>query len=175
MHRLALYVAVALISFATGTIASWGWNQLNEVGRTVIEPSTSIELVLAPPTPTVNKTGQREYYLSGLSGLSYGRGSFTTITSSDGMVFTKWSLYFPSPYSKAKNANEALEQRLSKATGTISREVTFGDDGKPIGEKVVALFGPRGASLLWTANNEMFEVEGASVRNIMEYRKDFKR
>src|SRR5262245_13764179 len=131
MHRLALYVAVALVSFATGTLASWGWDQL--VSRTLAERSdTSFELVLRPPAPPpTTQTSQREYYLGGVSGLSYERGSFTTITSSDGMVFTKWSLYFPSPYSKAKNANEALEQRLAKTTGILSREVTFGDDGKP--------------------------------------------
>lgn len=175
MHRLALYIAVALVCFATGTIASWGWNQLNELGPGITQPATSIELVLTPPDPPIVKPSQRVYYVGGISGLSHERGSFTTITSSDGMEFTKWSLYFPSPYSKAKNANEALERRLRKAVGIIDREVTLSEDGKQIGEKVVALFGPHGASLLWTANNEMFEVEGASVRDIMEYRKDFKR
>jgi hypothetical protein len=91
------------------------------------------------------------------------------------MNFTKWSLYCHSP----ERAERELAKRLKDGVIVI-REDVFGEDGHRIGEKIVAQFSPgggngRGAALIWTENEELFEVDTSSVQDILEYRKDFNR
>ena len=166
MKRLVLYLAVALVSFATGVTASYSWQYLTERSVSCDRPIPNVETtnILA-----VTETNQRKYH-RGVAGRAI-RGSFITLNSTDGLGFTKWTVYFDSP----QLANEALQKRLRKAVRIISREVTFGQDGTEIGEKVVAVFRGNTASLLWTEQDEMCEVEGSSLHDILEYRKDFRR
>lgn len=102
--------------------------------------------------------------------------SFITFDSSDGMHFIKWSRAYESP----ERANDALENILRKSSEIVKRESVTDDDGQKIGRKIVAKFPPDApdygpASLIWTEKEELFEVHSATLQNILEYRKDFKR
>ena len=102
-------------------------------------------------------------------------GSFITLSSSDGMSFTKWSVYCRSP----EGAKNEMQKRLKDAVKIVSQEPRFDQKGEQIGETVVALVPPNGAdyaaaTLIWTEKDELFQVEGATLGNILEYRKDFK-
>jgi hypothetical protein len=100
--------------------------------------------------------------------------SFITLDSSDGMSFTKWSTYYRTP----ERSGLELQRKLHSALEIVSREPTLDGNGHAVGETVVARFastnrdvGP--ASLLWTAGLELFQVDSSSIKNILEYRKDF--
>lgn len=162
MKRLTLYFLVSLVSFVIGVAASFGWNYLKN------PPGVYCSVTESARIPSTAESNQRKYIRS-IAGLAT-RGSFITLNSSDGLNFTKWTVYYDSP----QLANKALQKRLKQAVRIISREVTFGD-GVEIGEKIVAVFPGNGVSLLWTENDEMCEVEASSLHDILEYRKDFKR
>ena len=92
------------------------------------------------------------------------------------MSFTKWSVYCGSP----EGAERELKKRIKKAIKIVSQELVFDKAGHQVGEKIVVLFSPgdpdnSASSLLWTENDELFQVESSSLQNILEYRKDFKR
>jgi hypothetical protein len=128
--------------------------------------------VTAPPQTPVKR---ERTYERGPAGLA-ATGSFITLYSSDGMNFTKWSVYCDTP----RRAKREFEKRLKKAVEIVSREPVLDEHGQQIGEKVVAVFSPDGhdnspAALLWTEKEELFHVEGSSLRDILEYRKDFGR
>ena len=91
------------------------------------------------------------------------------------MEFTKWTTDYQNP----ERANAALQRKLAKALDIVSRERTKDNNGREVGETVVARFAQRNrdagpASLLWTTDSELCQVDSASVQNILEYRKDFK-
>jgi hypothetical protein len=71
-----------------------------------------------------------------------------------------------------------MHKRLSKAVRVVSREPLFDRGGEQIGETVVALVPPNGAdyaaaTLMWTDKDELCQVDGSTLGNILEYRKDF--
>jgi len=112
-------------------------------------------------------------YSRGLAGSSTA-GSFITLNSSDGMSFTKWTLDFDS----SAQAQGEMEKRLKDAVKIISREPLFDGSGERVGETLVALVPPNGADyaaarLMWTHKEEFCQVDGATLNNILEYRKDF--
>jgi hypothetical protein len=95
---------------------------------------------------------------------------------SDGINFTKWTVYCQSPDEAARK----LQKSIRGAVKILSREPTYDEKGHQVGEKVVALFSKSEAqdapaSLLWRENEAFFRVEGLSVQDILEYRKDFSR
>lgn len=101
-------------------------------------------------------------------------GSFITLYSSDGMSFTKWTVECRTP----EGARKEMQKRLSKAVRVVSREPLFDQNGEQIGDTVVALVPPNGAdyaaaTLIWTDKDELCQVDGATLGNILEYRKDF--
>jgi hypothetical protein len=101
-------------------------------------------------------------------------GSFITLDSSDGMSFIKWTVECRTP----EGARKEMEKRLSKAVRIVSREPLLDQNGEQIGETVVALVPPNGvqyaaATLIWTEKDELCQVDGATLGNILEYRKDF--
>jgi len=91
------------------------------------------------------------------------------------MNFTKWTI----DYANAERARTEFERKLKEASEVVSREPTYDEYGRKIGEKAVAKFdagqkiGP--ASLLWTDREILCHVDSSSVQNILEYRKDFHR
>ncbi len=101
-------------------------------------------------------------------------GSFITLYSSDGMSFTKWTVECRTP----EGARKEMQKRLSKAVRIVSRGPLFDQNGEQVGETVVALVPPNGAdyaaaTLIWTEKDELCQVDGATLGNILEYRKDF--
>jgi hypothetical protein len=124
-------------------------------------------------SPSVGQNSGRTY-TRGVAGLAL-RGSFITLYSCDGMAFTKWTVDCRS----SEDATRKLQQAVRNASRIVSREVTYGKNADIMGEKIVALFHVNGknasASLLWTENDEFCQVEGASLHDILEYRKDFHR
>jgi hypothetical protein len=127
---------------------------------------TSEALVQKPDRPS-------RTYSRGLAGSST-VGSFITLNSSDGMSFTKWTLNFDS----SARAQREMAKRLKDAVKIISREPLSDGSGERVGETVVALVPPNGADyaaarLMWTNKEEFCQVDGATLNNILEYRKDF--
>jgi hypothetical protein len=167
MRRLTLRLIVALLAFIVGVAAVSLWFVLRRSN-----PEGN-KLKVTAPAQTPNK--QARTYTRGPAGLAT-TGSFITLNSSDGMSFTKWSVYCRT----ARLAQRELQKRLRKATEIVSREAVLDEGGQRIGEKIVASFSPNGpdispATLIWTENEELFQVEGSSLQNILEYRKDFNR
>ena|SRR5258706_6725483 len=150
---LALLVSLTL-GFATHSLRVIISSRGNSVGNWPIE---------AP----------KRVYERGPAGLAT-TGSFITLFSSDGMSFTKWTVECRTP----EGARKEMQKRLSNAVRVVSREPLVGQNGEQIGETVVALVLPNGvdyaaATLIWTDKDELCQVEGATLGNILEYRKDF--
>ena len=167
MRRLTIRLIVTSLTFIIGVTAASLWFVLRRS-----HPEANKLAVHAPAQPP-NK--QERAYSRGPAGLAT-TGSFITLNSSDGMSFTKWSVNCRTP----QLAKRELQKRLRKATEIISQEPVFGEGSQQIGEKVVALFPSNNpdnspATLIWTENEELFQVEGSSLHNILEYRKDFHR
>ena len=163
MRKLIIRVLVALLTFEVGITAASLWYYTSSNSR------------FSKPVSRLFATTQERTYQRGPAGEAT-TGSFITLNSSDGMHFTKWSVYCRS----AEGARRELEERTKAAVQIISRESVVDKSGQQIGEKIVAVFSPNdsrhcAASLLWTENEEMFQVAGSSLQNILEYRKDFKR
>lgn len=166
MRRLAFFILVASSSFGVGVILTRSIRFLNKPSSAVIAPVGQI--------PSSFQNNRRQYH-RGPAGLAT-RGSFITLNSSDGMNFTKWTVYCQSSNAAAKR----LQKGIRGAVNIFSREPVYDDKGQQIGEKIVALFSANDArnapaSLLWTENEEFFQVEGSSLHDILEYRKDFNR
>jgi|SRR6267142_2011650 len=120
------------------------------------------------------QTKPERRYTRGLAGEAT-TGSFITLESSDGMTFTKWTVDCPS----AEAAQVEMKTRLKEATKIVGEENVFDKNGEQIGKKVVALVPPNGADyaaamLIWTEREVLYQVDGATLGNILEYRKDFK-
>jgi len=161
MQRLTRRVLVVLFTLTIGVAIAAAWNFLRRPNSTAQAPTVGLAL----HSENNNRTYER-----GIAG-SATTGSFITLISSDGMSFTKWSVYCRSPH----RTEQELQKRIKKAVEIVSREPMFDDDRKQIGEKIVAVFSSNVASLLWTEKEWLFQVEGSSLRDILEYRKDFKR
>ena len=168
MRRFKFFLLVACSSFAVGVMVSWSWHMLRGGTSNSGADSAANEV-----RPSVGQNSGRTY-TRGPAGLAV-QGSFITLYSSDGMAFTKWTVDCRS----AEDATHKLQQAIRSASRIVSREVTYGKNADITGEKIVALFRVNGknasASLLWTENDEFFQVEGASLHDILEYRKDFHR
>ncbi len=166
MRRVAFFILVACSFFTVGVIAFLSWHFISGPSSATIPPASIISSVVG---------ANNRRYERGPAGLAT-RGSFMTLNSSDGMSFTKWSVYCRSP----RHAAIELRKRTRKAVEIFSREPVVDEKGQQIGEKLLALFSRNDstnalASLLWTENEEFFQVEGSSIQNILEYRKDFHR
>ena len=167
MPRLTFRLSVVPLTLALTVTAASLWF----IYRHRASVASNVE-VNAPSQAPVK---QERKYERGPAGLAT-TGSFITLDSSDGMSFTKWSVYCSSP----QGAKREFQKRLKKAVEILSREVVFDEHGQQIGEKVVAVFSPNDpdnspASLLWTENEELFQVESSSLQNILKYRKDSRR
>ena len=163
MRRLTLHFIIALLAFIIGVASVSLWFILRRPS-----PGAANIPVQLPAEP-------KRTYERGAAGES-NRGSFITLISSDGMRFMKLSVYCYT----SKRAGRELQKRLRKATEIVSRETVFNEGGQEIGEKIVALFSPNDpenspVTLIWTENEKLYQVEGASLHNILEYRKDFRR
>ena len=158
MRSLTLRILVALSTFVVGIAAGSAWRALDSKHLPIFEAFEK----------------QERKYTRGPAGEAT-TGSFITLYSSDGMSFTKWTVECGSP----EGAKREMQKRLNKAVKIVSREPLFDQNGEQIGETVVALVPPNGAdyaaaTLLWTEKDELCQVEGATLGNILEYRKDFK-
>jgi len=102
------------------------------------------------------------------------RACFSTFESSDGMVFNSATI----PYHSSKRARTGLETKLREAVEIIEREDTLDETGRKVGKKVLATFAPYdgspmvSAAILWTSGSDFGYVRSATLRNILEYRKD---
>lgn len=167
MRRLTLRVIVALITFVIGVTAASLW--------LIFPRRSSVAVKLEVTTPPQTPVKRERTYERGPAREARD-GSFITSYSSDGMNFTKWSVHCDTP----RRVRREFEKRLKKVVEIISREPVLDEHGELLGEKVVAVFSPDDpdnspASLLWTEKEELFQVEGSSLHDILEYRKDFGR
>ena len=170
MRRLILRLAIAFLTFTIGIAAATLWSIY------LSKPSKIVKVEKVQPTVSPIKQ-ERTYKPAGVAGscitdAGYGC-SFTGFESSDGMTFSQMSEFYDSP----KRANRKLEKKLKKATDIIKREPVYDEQGKKVGEKVIATFPPNDpyngvAELLWTYESRFTYVSGTSLQNILEYEKD---
>jgi hypothetical protein len=128
-----------------------------------------------PPqlTPIEKKrTYEAGMHASGYSGNN--RACWNVVSSSDGMNFSLKRV----SYHSSKRAYRELQKNLKQAIEVITREPTFDEQGRQIGEQVLATFEPYegssvvSARLLWTDDSDFGYVESSSLENILEYEKD---
>jgi len=162
--RLRNFLLRALTALITFTFGTTGALLRNSLASRFAQQSLIIS----------NQARSSRTYGRGLAGQATA-GSFITLNSSDGMNFTKWSVNCDSSEAAALE----LATRLKSAT-IITREDMFTNEGRRVGEKVVAQFPisdgfGRSAILIWTDDHELFEVDASSIHDILEYRRDFHR
>jgi hypothetical protein len=165
-------VIVVIVTLCAG-LASCNSNDSRTVAdRAVSTPTTAAQNNNSPQPFKSGRTYTRG--VAGEAAEGAPGASFFTLTSSDGMKFTKWTTDYETP----ERARAQLERKLAKALEIVSREPTKDTNGREVGETVVARFannirdaGP--ASLLWTTGLELCQVDSSSIQNILEYRKDF--
>jgi hypothetical protein len=122
VRRLSLFILVACSSFGVGVI-------LTRSIRFVNKPSSAV-IATVRQIPLSFEDNERQYH-RGPAGLAT-RGSFITLNSSDGMSFTKWSVYCQS----SDEATMKLQKGIRGATKIISREPVYDDKGQQIGERL---------------------------------------
>src|SRR5437867_4170980 len=111
VRRLALFILVACSSFGVGVILTKSIRFMNRPSSAVIPP--------AGKTTSSFESNGRQYH-RGPAGLA-NRRSFITLNSSDGMSFTKWSVYCQSSH----EAGMKLQKGIRGAVKIFSRESVY--------------------------------------------------
>ena len=130
-------------------------------------PSKKLGVYLVKP---VGRISQSKYKVLGHAcGGSY-YSYITGYEAPDGVMISE-SL---APFSSASRAKRELQKRLKDAASIIERGAKYDDNGREIGERVMALFnskeeGKKVAILLWTEKDDMYEVESFSISHILEF------
>jgi hypothetical protein len=130
-------------------------------------PSQKPGVYLVKP---VGHISQHKYKLLGHAcGGSY--YSYTTgYETPDGVMISE-SL---APFSSPSRAKRELQRRLKYAVSIIKRGAKYDNKGRKSGERVMALFnskeeGKKVAILLWTENDDMYEIQSFSLSHILEF------
>lgn len=171
MRRLTLRLLVALFTFTVGVVTASLW-LLPRGSHPKVSPVESY--------PVAAPAEKKRTYESGshASGIADGYSAcWSNFSSSDGKTFFRTSIYYQSP----TRAHRELQKYLKKAVEVIKREPIFDEQGRRVGEKVVATFAPyegspiASAKLLWADGSDFGYIESSSLSNILEYEKDYKR
>ena len=172
MRRLSARLLVALLTFTIGVLAASLW-------LASLRSTPEVISVMESPPASAPVEQKRTYepgaHASGRAG-SY-RACWSVVSSSDGMSFSRTSIYYNSP----KRALRELQKYLKQAIEVVKREPTFDGQGRQLSEQVVATFAPHegssvpSAKLLWVEGSDFGYVGSASLQNILEYEKDHKR
>ena len=171
LSRTVVRVAGAFVIVAIATVATYLYSTLNrESERAVSIEGDHIAHAI------VEKERTYELIEQALGEVDGYKTCFTTFESSDGMVFSSATI----PYHSSKRARTGLQTKLREAVEIIKREDTFDETGRKVGKKVLATFAPYdgssmvSAAILWTSGSHFGYVRSATLRNILEYRKDKK-
>jgi hypothetical protein len=170
MRRFTLRLTVAVLTLVAGIAAGSLRSMLHPSSTVTVKRAEEHAPAEAPARP------EREYTMVA-AGRGEPRGGVSTAVStlytSDGMIFSRWSEYHDSP----RTANREMRKTLKGAVKLIKRELLLDEAGLEVGEKVVAVFPPRygygAATFLWVKGTTFCRVESSSVENIFEYEKDF--
>ena len=172
MYRLTFRLAIAILTFTIGVVATFQWLIFRPLSPATISVEQNQLLAV--------QIERRRNYESGMHASGFAgryRACFGTVTSSDGMSFS-WTRI---SYNSSARARRELQRRLNRAVEIVKREPVFGEAGRQVGEQVVATFVPyRGASvvsaeLIWTDGSTFGYVESSSLQNILKYEKDHQR
>ena len=141
MRRVPIRLLVALLTFMIGVLVASLWlipHRPAPRARSVIESPPA----LAPVEK--KRTYEPGAHASGYAGRH--RACWSVVSSSDGMSFSRTSIYYNSP----KRALREFKKNLRQANEVVKREPTFDEWGRQVGEQVVATFAPyEGSSVPW--------------------------
>jgi hypothetical protein len=78
------------------------------------------------------------------------------------------------PFSSPSRAKRGLWERLKYATSIIERGAKYDNKGRKMEERVLAFFhskeeGKKVVILLWTENNDMYEIQSYSMSHVLEF------
>ena len=168
MRRVTFWLAVAILTFAIGVGFAALWS-----GFRNSSPQASVEEKSSAPTLVEKKRIYK--WTIHTSGMADGYdAAFSTFHSTDGMKFSMMSVYYNSP----RQAEREFQKRLKESIEVIKREPFLDEDGRQIGEQVIATFPSRlgastiSAELIWTRGKDLISIRSSSLENILEYMKD---
>ena len=130
-------------------------------------PSNTLGAYLVKP---VGRLREHKYKLLGHACGGRYYSHTTGYEAPDGVMISESAAQF----SSASMAKRELRKRLEYATSIIEREAKYDNKGRKLGERVMALFnskeeGKKVAILLWTENNDMYEIQSYSISHIQEF------
>jgi hypothetical protein len=166
MRRIALRLIIAVLTFSVGIVAgqiTLLWRQSAPKMRTL-------------PVPAPAPSNLDRKYETGVMGHGVTKDGYTFavtgFASSDGMQFSRESVYYQSP----QRAIHQLQVALRKATAVIRQEPFMDKNGRACGEKVIATFPAKSrfgkASVLWTDGSTFRYVCSSSLQNILQEERD---
>lgn len=166
MRRITLRLIAAVLAFSVGVLVS----------HLTLPTRSAAPMAPNPPIPTSPSSKSERKYETGVMADGITRDGFrfavTGFTSSDGMGFSRESIYYQSP----QRATHQLKLALREATAVIRREPFPGKDGQPSGEKVIAIFRAKSkfgkASMLWTDGSTFRYLSSSSLQNLTQEEKD---
>ncbi len=163
MHRFTLRLIIALLTFIIGVGASAAWFI---VRRPFAVKSNAAAI------PTVQDKREKTI-VGGIAGEGISADGYPTSFSnheySDGTSIHQMSVF----YRSSKRANVELQKRIKEADAIIRREPVLDEQGRQIGERVVATFVPyKGSSvdsaeLLWTEGSRYVSQKRSSLQSIL--------
>ncbi len=161
MRRLTIRATVALLTFTIGVAAAAFWFFFHQPS------SNETEVIKSGYAPTTAK--QAKVIVGGTGGEAIRQDgqvvSFTYHDYSDGTSVRQESWFCES----AERATSELQKRLKDAVEVVRREPVLDENGRQIGERVVATFPANDNSsgvsawVLWTKGPKYFEQRWSSL------------
>jgi hypothetical protein len=154
--RVIVIILTLLIGVAIITEIFFFFRPSRELGVYLVKP---VGRMIQPKYKQLGHACGGSYY-------SY----ITGYEAPDGVIISESCAPFRSP----SEAKRGLRERLKYAISILERGAKYNDNGRKVGERVVALFnskeaGKRVVLVLWTEKEDMYEVESYSLSHAVEF------
>ncbi len=159
MPNKIIRLTVALLAFLIGAAGVWVSGVYPKIESYLIE-RLSPSLELDPESKFILQAS-----FSGTAASSQIYLIFTT-----GGMLERSGEAFPTPLA----ANQALQRKVNSASEIIERTPVLDEEGRQVGERVVALYSS-GASILWTYNTVLASINAPTVQLALEFEGAFER
>jgi hypothetical protein len=158
--RTIIVVLTLLIGVAIAAELLFFFRPSKKPGVYLVKPVGPI--ILNKPKPVAHACGGSYY--------SY----ITSYEAPDGVMIFKSC----APFSSPSQAKRGLRGRLKDAISVIERGVKYNHRGREVGERAVAFFnskeeGKKVALVLWTDDEDMYEVESFSLSHALEFERTY--
>ena len=172
MSRFSAALIVAFLTGATSVTAATLWI-IGHRSPPEVMKSEGISLKQTPENQAITFADKL-----GAKGTTKDGAPFSThvYESSDGVVVSMMRENRDSP----PKADKALQRKLKKAIRIIERGSKLDEEGRRVGERVVAMFAldnsqKEQASVLWTNGQQLYYIESLSLKHALEFEKQFYR